>query len=68
VFVILLPGFALTILGIPLLTIGLFHALAPRHEDGLPSHSPVVLGVQLAVLLAFSATLRWLARWTVTAP
>jgi len=65
VFVILLPGFALTILGIPLLTIGLFHALAPRHEDGLPSHSPLVLGVQLALLLAFAAALRWLARWTV---
>jgi hypothetical protein len=65
VFVVVLPGLALTILGVPLISLGLFHALAQWEEGRLPSYSPLALGVQLFVLVALALSLRWLARWSV---
>jgi hypothetical protein len=66
VFVVLLPGVALTVLGLPLLTLGLLHALGQRNDASLPSHSSLVVGLQFAVLAAFSLSLRWLARWVIS--
>ncbi|MCI0361008.1 MAG: hypothetical protein L0211_21215 [Planctomycetaceae bacterium] len=67
VFVVLLPGLALTVLGVPLISVGLLHALGQQSEGQLPSHSPLAHGAQLVVLAAFALSLRWLARWTVAA-
>jgi hypothetical protein len=66
VFVILLPGVALTVLGLPLLTVGFLHALGQQSSESLPSQSPLVAGIQLTALAAFSLSLRWLARWVIS--
>ena len=65
VFVVLLPGLALTTLGVPLLTIGFMYALAEQDRGGLPGHGAVLLGGELLLLIALSLSLGWIARWTV---
>jgi len=65
VFLILMPGVAVTILGMPLLVIGLLQALAETRGGGTPVASPLVVASQIAMLMLFSQGLRWLAHWAV---
>ena len=65
VFLILMPGVATTILGMPLLAIGLLRALAETRGGGTPVSSPLVVAGQIALLMLFSEGLRRLARWAV---
>lgn len=66
VFVVLMPGVVTTIVGVPLLALGLVNALSA----GLPGQSPHPdagrLAIQLGLLALVSLGLRTLAQWTVS--
>ena len=66
VFVVLMPGVVVTLLGAPLLAVGLLQALQARHSGEVGHSNLGTLALQLAGLAVFSLVLRVLALWTVS--
>jgi hypothetical protein len=65
VFVVLLPGAAIALFGLPLLVLAFLSAFAAVSRDSLPGELSNAAWL-LAAGIAFTLALRWLACWTTS--
>lgn len=65
VFVVVMPGVVVTIVGVPLLALALVHVLSPRQPGEPPHPHAGPIAIQLGALAILSLVLRGVAQWAV---